>query len=163
MRKQFGSTLVIGNGNGTGGGDGLRVLRRLEELVELVEHGDELFVRWSEGPDADASERSCDAASGLGLPGLAVNPLRPPGWWTLPTRGWLARQVRAYAHLGEDGPAEFAWVLTGRVVDRGPDNEPLVVDVGPVARLAPSLLQEAEDDEPRSPRPQDDDTSWRSG
>src|SRR5687767_15979536 len=81
MRKQFGSTLVIGNGNGTGGGDGLRVLRRLEELVELVEHGDELFVRWSEGPDADASERSCDAASGLDLPGLAVNPLRPPGWW----------------------------------------------------------------------------------
>jgi hypothetical protein len=139
-------------------------LHDLGELADLVARHPDLFVRWSQGPEHDAGERSHDHASGLDLPGLAVNPLNPPGWWTLPVEDWLARQVRAYAHLAEDAsqPHQCAWVLTGRVVDRGPDNEPLVADVVPLARLDEAMLQEAAEREPRSPRQQDQDTSWRS-
>ena len=101
-------------------------------------------MRWSKGPEHDADETSRDHASGLDLPGLAANPLGPPGWWTLPLGGWVARQITTYAHLGEDAPDHVAWVLTGRVVDRGPDNEPLVADVLPVAPLSRAVLYEAE-------------------
>jgi hypothetical protein len=135
------------------------VVETLEDLADLVErltdrHTD-VFVRWSTGPNDDAEERSVDHASGLELPGLSVNTLTPPGWWTLPAEEWVARQVRAYAHLGDAEPDNYAWVLCGRVTDRGPDNEPLVVDVTPIARLAPALLGAAADREPQSPRPQD--------
>jgi len=51
----------------------------------------------------------------------------------------VARQVRAYAHLSDDQPDHMAWVLTGRIAERGPDNEPLLA----------------------SPR-DDDDSAWRS-
>ncbi len=47
-----------------------------------------------------------------------------------------------YAHLARDG--RFAWVLTGREVGRGPDSEPLLADVVPVARLGEALLEEAD-------------------
>lgn len=96
------------------------------------------------------------------MPGLAVNPLDPPSWWSRPLEEWLARQITAYDHLGADQPGHFAWVLTGRVVERGPDNEPLVVDVEPIARLAAQVLHEATERVPESPRSQDDHTSWRS-
>lgn len=141
-------------------------VRSLAALADLVERPGqpELFVRWSKGPENDAEERSRDHASGLTLPGLAVNPLTPPRWWDLPVEDWLARQIRAYAHLGEDEsrPQQCAWVLTGQVTDRGPDNEPLVTDVTPVARLTGAVLREAAEREPRSPREEDQDTSWRS-
>ncbi|WP_259608144.1 MULTISPECIES: DUF6098 family protein [Microbacterium] len=35
------------------------------------------------------------------------------------------------------GDDRIAWVLTGRIVGRGPDCEPLLDDVRPVAQLAP--------------------------
>lgn len=133
----------------------------LAALSELVAERPRLFIRWSKGPDHDADERSTDYATGLTLPGLAVSPLAPPSWWTLPVDKWLARQVRAYAHLSDDQPDNLAWVLAGRIAGRGPDNEPLVVDVEPVARLRMSVLHEAAAREPRSPR-DGDDGSWRS-
>ena len=101
----------------------------MADLAELVASHPGLYVRWSTGPDRDGDERSTDHATGLKLPGLAVNPLTPPTWWTLPLDVWVARQVRAYAHLSDDQPDHFAWVLAGRIAERGPDNEPLVVDV----------------------------------
>jgi hypothetical protein len=139
-------------------------LGSLEELAALVEREPNLFVRWSTGPEEDAGERSRDHASGLELPGLAVNPLTPPRWWTLPVEDWLARQIRAYAHLGEDAsqPHQCAWVLRGRITDRGPDNEPLVTEVTPVALLDQAVLHEAAEREPQSPREADQNTSWRS-
>lgn len=142
--------------------DELPEISTLEALVALVEWRPGLFVRWSTGPDHDASERSRDHASGLDLPGLAVNPLDPPRWWTLPAEQWVARQIRTYAHLGEESPDHVAWVLAGQVVDRGPDNEPLVVGVEPVGRLATSVLQEAADCAPESPRPEDSGAQWHS-
>jgi hypothetical protein len=35
------------------------------------------------------------------------------------------------------------WVLTGRVVDFGPDNEPLLTEVRPIAWLSDELLAAA--------------------
>jgi Family of unknown function (DUF6098) len=134
----------------------------LRELAELVGRYEALYVRWSRGPASDAGQCSRDHASGLDMPGLAVNPLTPPSWWTRPVEEWVARQITAYDHLGRDAPDHIAWVLTGRIVDRGPDNEPLVVDVEPVARLAAAVLSEAADSQPRSDRAADEDTSWRS-
>ena len=103
-----------------------------------------LFLRYSEGPDSDASGRSIDTESGLELPGLSVNPLDPEPWWTRPTADWLARQLCQYKHLSERNPDRLAWVLQGRVVGRGPDCEPLLVEAEFVARLTDALLTEAE-------------------
>ena len=140
---------------------GLDEIDSLVKLAALVSGRPGLHVRWSRGPEDDAAERSRDHASGLELPGLAANPLDPPSWWTLPADAWVARQVTAYDHLGQDQPDHFAWVLAGRVADRGPDNEPLVVDITPVARLAPSVLDEAAERAPRSDRPSDGD-AWKA-
>jgi hypothetical protein len=137
-------------------------LDTLDALVDLVHARPGLVVRWSKGPDHDRDETSCDHVSGLELPGLAVNPLDPPSWWTRPLDEWVARQITAYDHLGANQPDHYAWVLTGRIVERGPDNEPLVADVEPVVRLSPRLLHEATARAPRSSRPEDDNTSWRS-
>lgn len=148
-------------GTAAGRGDDLPEVASLTALSKLVVERPGLFVRWSKGPDHDGGERSTDYATGLTLPGLAVSPLTPPPWWTLPVDEWVARQVRAYAHLADDQPDNLAWVLAGRIAGRGPDNEPLVVDVEPVARLRMSVLHEAAAREPRSPR-EGDDSSCRS-
>jgi len=104
-----------------------------------------IYVRYSEGPEHDEHERSIDAESGLELPGLSVNPLDPQRWWKRPLAEWLARQISQYRHLAERNPDRFAWVLSGREVGRGPDCEPLVADVVPLARLGTTLLDEALD------------------
>jgi len=113
----------------------------LEELVELATLDQRLYVRFSEGPEADAAEVSVDHESGCRLPGLSVNPLGAESWWDRPADHWVARQLRQYAHLAVQG--RYAWVLTGEVVGRGPDCEPLLVDVKPVARLADQVIDEA--------------------
>lgn len=123
----------------------MRPLTRLAELASLVRSTPELHVRYSRGPEDDADGGSLDTESGLELPGLSVNPLAPEAWWTRPLEDWLARQLCQYRHLAEQDEDRFAWVLRGREVGRGPDCEPLLADVDPVARLEESLLDEAED------------------
>jgi len=118
-------------------------VQSLRELAELVEIGEPLFVRYSQGPEADAAEVSVDHESGCTLPGLSVNPLDPEPWWDRPREHWVARQLQQYAHLAAG--ERYAWVLTGAVVGRGPDCEPLVVEVRPLARIAARALDEASD------------------
>jgi hypothetical protein len=89
---------------------GLAEVTTLASLAELVASDPGLYVHWSKGPDTDRVARSTDYATGLELPGLAVNPLTPPAWWTLPVEVWVALQVRAYAHLSDDQPDHIAWV-----------------------------------------------------
>ncbi len=48
-----------------------------------------------------------------------------------------------WPRLAEDGD-RFPWLLTGRETGLGPDHEPLVVDVVPVARIGQAALDEAE-------------------
>lgn len=122
----------------------LPVLRSLAELAAAVREARGLHVRYSAGPDADASRTSVDTESGLELPGLSVNPLDPETWWTRPLDDWLARQLCQYRHLEEKDSDRYAWVLRGREAGRGPDCEPLLADVEPVAKLDESLLDEAE-------------------
>lgn len=123
----------------------MRELRSLDELVALVRSRPGLHVRYSEGVESDRDGGSIDTESGLELPGLSVNPLDAEDWWTRPLADWLARQVCQYRHLSEKNPERFAWVLAGRQVGRGPDCEPLLADVEPVARLGDELLAEAEE------------------
>lgn len=119
-------------------------LTHLDELARLVAAHPGLHVRYSKGPESDADGRSIDTESGLQLPGLSANPLDPEAWWTRPLEDWLARQLCQYKHLAERNEERYAWVLRGPEVGRGPDCEPLIADVDPVARLSASLLAEAE-------------------
>ena len=120
----------------------LAICDGLDDLARLIRTLGPLYVRYSAGPDADACEQSRDGESGLPLPGLSVNPLNPEPWWTRPIEHWLARQLMQYGHLDDDG--DFAWALAGREVARGPDSEPLLVEVVPVAFFTEGALDEAD-------------------
>jgi len=122
----------------------VREITSLDELERLLTESPGVHVRFSEGPDADRDRGSIDTESGLELPGLSVNPLELEQWWTRPRRDWLARQLCQYRHLSEKNPKRRAWLLRGNTVGRGPDNEPLVADVDPIAYLSESVLDEAE-------------------
>jgi hypothetical protein len=115
----------------------------LGELERLVRANVGLCVRYSQGYEADSGSGSTDTESGLLLPGLSVNPLTPEEWWARPLRDWLARQICQYKHLTEKED-RHAWILTGNCVGRGPDCEPLLMDIRPLGRLSDALLEEAE-------------------
>lgn len=121
--------------------DALPRLRSLAEVAELVAVVHPLYVRFSGGPDQDRSTVSRDHESGCLLPGLSVNPMNPEPWWDRPVEHWVARQLCQYAHLMT--PERFPWLLTGEVVGRGPDCEPLLVDVVPAASVDPLVVEEA--------------------
>jgi hypothetical protein len=119
-------------------------LQSLAHLADLVRARPGLHVRYSKGPDHDADQRSLDTESGLELPGLSVNPLDPEEWWSRPLEDWLARQLCQYRHLAEKNPQRIAWILRGTPAGRGPDCEPLLRDIEPVALLGAGVLEQAE-------------------
>jgi hypothetical protein len=132
----------------------LPTLEDLEALADLVERHDarhgELYVRWSAGPDADrvtcggSEQSSRDSLTGIDLPGLSANPLRPEPWWqdrslTL----WVARKLYDYEHMRElRGTMVRPWVLVGDQCGRGPDNEPLVICRQPLAWVSDTALRQ---------------------
>ncbi|WP_410596992.1 DUF6098 family protein [Amycolatopsis sp. lyj-23] len=128
----------------------LPTVRDLTELTRLFEAGrdEELYVRWSRGPEVDLADSgtSRDGLTGIALPGLSANSLRLERWWhDRSLRLWLARRLYDYEHLRDlRSPGVRPWVLRGREIARGPDNEPLVVDVQPLAWVADEVLQEAQ-------------------
>jgi hypothetical protein len=120
----------------------LPVIESLDDLADLVLRQPDVFLRYSEGPETDRREpASCDYEADLVMPGLSVSAIAPEAWWPRPAQDWIARRIRQYAQLHE--PGRFPWVLTGRVVGHGPDHEPLVTDVRPIARLGGRTLAEA--------------------
>ncbi|MDD9206163.1 DUF6098 family protein [Georgenia sp. 10Sc9-8] len=123
---------------------GLPLLRRLDEVVELQQAVGQVYLRFSRGPESDASEVSRDKESGCVLPGLSTNPVTPEPWWHREPREWAARQLCQYAHLWERDSDRCGWLLTGVIVGRGPDSEPLLGETTPLAVLAPSCLREAQ-------------------
>ncbi|CAL9614652.1 DUF6098 family protein [Streptomyces sp. enrichment culture] len=136
--------------------DDLPVVRSLDGLVRLVERDRRLYVRWSRGPAADLrAASSVDDLTGVAMPGLSANPLDVEGWWRdRPVRLWVARRLYDYAHLPHDkGPGVRCWILTGREVGRGPDNEPLVADIRPLCRIADRVIEEARREVARQDHP----------
>jgi len=137
-------TRIAESADGPADGDRLPVVEHLDQLAAMVASAPApLYVRYSEGPAQDASEQSVDTESGLDLPGLSVSPLQPERWWTRPLTDWLARQICRYRELQQRNPDRIAWLLTERESGRGPDCEPLIAEVVPVAELSPSLVEEA--------------------
>ncbi|GAA4658566.1 DUF6098 family protein [Amycolatopsis dongchuanensis] len=133
----------------------MKTVLTLDQLVDLfqAESGQDLYVRWSKGPEADMSsggpgpQASRDALTGMALPGLSASPLKVEPWWDdRPLRLWLARRIYDYRHLRElRGPGVRPWVFQGTEIARGPDNEPLVVCDRPLAWLTDDVLHEAQE------------------
>jgi hypothetical protein len=120
----------------------MRTVASLAEVVELVDAYGTLFLRYSKGPEADRTGPSRDYEADVKMPGLSVTVVSPEPWWRRPVEDWVARRLCKYAELGEEED-RFPWLLTGCVVGNGPDHEPLVNEVQPVARVATAALEEA--------------------
>ncbi|MFI6849500.1 DUF6098 family protein [Kitasatospora sp. NBC_00085] len=122
----------------------------LDALANLLRAhpGEQLYVRWSRGPGTDLADESgsLDDLTGVPLPGLSVTPLTVEDWWQdRPLRLWVARRLYDYCHLRRDkAPGVRPWILTGSEAGRGLDNEPLLTDVRPLARVGEGVIAEAE-------------------
>ena len=125
--------------------DELPTVRSLDELAELVGGRDDLYLRWSRGPGTDIGATTRDELTGIELPGLSANPLSVEEWWEdRPMRVWVARRLYDYRHLREEkGPDVRPWVLEGREIGRGPDNEPVVRCERPLAWVDDAVVGEA--------------------
>ncbi|MDQ4085722.1 MAG: DUF6098 family protein [Actinomycetota bacterium] len=122
--------------------DHLPVIDDFDELVRLVTEREHLYVRYSKGPAHDGDGPSHDYESGVDMPGLSVTPIAPEPWWPRPAEDWIARRLCKYEELGQEQD-RFPWLLFGHVAGYGPDHEPLLVDVEPVARVGPKALSRA--------------------
>jgi hypothetical protein len=119
----------------------------LDELADLLGERRGLYVRWSLGPDPDLDDTSStDELTGVAMPGLSASPLDVEDWWgDRSTRVWVARRLYDYSHLPRVKDSRTRpWVLAAREVGRGPDNEPLVTDVDPLAWIDPRVIDEAD-------------------
>lgn len=122
----------------------MRTVQSLAELTELVGSERDLYVRWSRGPRADRHGHSRDPLTGGDLPGLSASPLAVEPWWE--DRSlllWVARRLYDYRHLSCRRADAQAWVFIGRECGRGPDNEPLVECLQPVAWVTDEVTDEA--------------------
>ncbi len=126
------------------GGTKLPTLRRLTEIARLIERTDStVYLRYSHGPDRDREAGgSRDYEADHDMPGLSVSTIEPEDWWTRTPVEWIARRIRQYADLGAEQD-RYAWLLTGQVAGAGPDHEPLLTGIKPLARLSPDVIAEA--------------------
>jgi hypothetical protein len=127
----------------------METIEGLADLAALVRNGggNELYVRWSLGPDSDLGDRaqaSRDALTGVELPGLSANSLRPEPWWgDRSLEIWVARKLYDYHDMRRlRGPDVRPWVLAGEECGTGPDNEPLVICHSPVAWVSETALRQ---------------------
>lgn len=120
-------------------------VRSLYGFESLTRRYPALHIRHSGGPSNDAQRSTVDFESGLHLPGLTVYPLQPEEWWHRPISDWLVRQLCQLGRRQNGDSSGYAWALTGRMVGRGPDCEPLLANVLPVARLSGHLFEEAQE------------------
>jgi hypothetical protein len=83
--------------------------------------------------------------TGVPLPGLSANALGVEPWWgEREVRTWVARRLYDYRHLAElRGPGTQPYILSGREMGRGPDNEPLIAQCRLVARIDPAVIDDA--------------------
>ena len=127
-------------------------LDELADLLERIGPEEDLYVRWSNGPQVDlaggdgSEQCSRDALTGITLPGLSANPLRVEPWWgDRSLRLWVARRLYDYRHMRDlRGPDVRPWVLVGEQCGTGPDNEPLVICHRPIAWVSEEALRQSE-------------------
>jgi hypothetical protein len=119
-------------------------LTSIDDVVdEVAKSSRPVFVRFSKSPPDGLDEPSVDHETGLELPGLSVNPLDAPTWWRgRELREWVIRRICTYAHLQIREPDRACWLVQGNVVDRGPDNEPLIIPEALVAKIAHEVVAE---------------------
>lgn len=122
----------------------METIRDLGELSERVRAGQLLYVRYSGGPEEDMRSASRDYEADVPLPGLPATNLFPEPWWTRSITDWVARRVCKYLELARDDGDRRAWVLEGTVVGSGPDHEPLLGSIRPLAWLDTSVLEQAQ-------------------
>jgi hypothetical protein len=121
----------------------LRTVEDFDELVKLVQELPDLYVRYSKGPSHDGPNgTSRDYESGVDMPGLSVTTIVPEPWWPKDPADWVARRLCKYEELGTE-EERFPWLLTGQIVGYGPDHEPLVCEVTPIARVGEKALERA--------------------
>ena len=135
---------IIDRPAATGHLSGLPVLGSLAEVTSLQRYHDTLFLRVSPSPDADRVRGLRDGESGFLLPGLPAWSLRPEEWWPAGPRLWAARQLVRHGYLLSGGNGNHMWLLTGDVVGRSADGEPLVAGWTPLAQVAAEVLAGAE-------------------
>ncbi len=124
------------------------VITSLSELAALLGRRRGLFIRWARNWDNDEDQGcSRDALTGAPLPGLSANPLDVESWWAdRPIELWAARRLYDYSHIRRKrGPDIKAWVLAGREVGRGPDNEPLIECADVIGIVGDAVLKEADE------------------
>jgi hypothetical protein len=86
---------------------------------------------------------SRDYEAGVDLPGLPVTSLRLEAWWSRDPSSWIARRVCKYLALIDSDPRRRTWILTGTLVGRGSDHEPLLTDITPIAWLSDQVISDA--------------------
>jgi hypothetical protein len=124
--------------------DSLPSIESLDDFADLIARADQLYLRWSRGPAVDEGRASCDDLTGAPLDGLSATPLAVEEWWgDRPLRLWAARRIYDYRHLPEIRGPVRPWVLRGREIGRGPDNEPLVECLEPLAWIAAEVVHDA--------------------
>lgn len=123
----------------------LPTIASLDEVADLARDNPGLFVRWSEGPEADLrNHRSFDDLTRTELAGLSANSLAVEPWWNGPEDLWIARRIYDYLHIRRRRPARVRpWIMEGEEVGRGPDNEPLVHCRQPIAWVAEEVVEES--------------------
>ncbi|WP_324649998.1 DUF6098 family protein [Georgenia sp. H159] len=126
------------------GGYELPVLHTIGQVVELCGTRTDLYVRFSYTPDDRDVAARRERESGNLLPGVPAWPLCPESWWGAGARVWIARQLARRAHLAHAGAEP--WLVAGEVRGRGPDCEPLIAQINPLARINQRVLAEAEED-----------------
>jgi hypothetical protein len=115
----------------------------LADVVDVVLAHGTVYLRYSRGPAEDLTHRSSrDYEADVDLPGLSVTVASPEPWWPRAVEDWVARRLCKYAELGAAN-GRFPWLLTGRIVGNGPDHEPLVDQVQPLARVSEAAVQQA--------------------
>ncbi|MTD14931.1 hypothetical protein GIS00_13375 [Nakamurella sp. YIM 132087] len=124
---------------------GLPVVESVGHLARLVRYqaGRPLFLRWTGDLRADLDAHEIlDPQTGVPLPGLPAVSLSVEPWWgRRSVELWVARKLHTAVAARRPGAA--LWVISGAEVGRGPDNDSLVVDCTPVARLGSRLIASA--------------------
>lgn len=117
----------------------IATITTIEELETIIETTDNLFVRWSHGPEADATNNwisknwagTWDEARG----DYDYVPVDEIGL----SATWMTDPSDAKTWKG-DTYGTVCYILTGEEIARCSDDEPLLRFVEPVAILSPELI-----------------------